>query len=213
VSCPVAEPVAVGSNCTVRLSDWPELNVAGNDAPDTEKPVPEIVTELIVTLAVPVELSVSDCAAGTFTVVLPNAMLVEFTDSVAVPAFNCRVRDFELPPVVAVSVIACALLTDATFAVNAADDAVAGTLTVLGTVTAELLLKSATLTPPEGAEPERLIVHASASDPMIEVLAHERPVTVGATVVPVPLRLTVTVGAVLETLSCPVFELAAVGAY
>jgi len=39
-----------------------------------------------------------------------------------------------------------------------------------------------TLTPPVGAEPVKLTVQASASDPVIEVLLHETALTVGATV-------------------------------
>lgn len=111
----------------------------------------------------------------------------------------------------AVTVAVVALVTEATFAVKEADVDAAGTVTEAGTETEELLVEIATLTPPEGAEPERLTWHESASDPVMDVLPHETALTVGATVVPVPLRLMAWVGVVLESVSCPVTELADVG--
>jgi len=45
----------------------------------------------------------------------------------------------------------------------------------------------------------------------MEVLLQLTALTVGATVVPVPLRPTVAVGALLEIVSWPVVELAVVG--
>ena len=58
-SCPVAPPARVGSNCTVRAVDWPGFKVIGKLAPDTEKPVPVSVAELMVSAAAPVELKVN----------------------------------------------------------------------------------------------------------------------------------------------------------
>jgi hypothetical protein len=81
----------------------------------------------------------------------------------------------------------------------------------LGTVTELLEETSATLNPPLGAEPESVTAHASASAPVIEVLLQVMPLTVGVMVVPVPLRLTVAVGAVLKIVNCPSIELATVG--
>jgi hypothetical protein len=54
-------------------------------------------------------------------------------------------------------------------------------------------------------------VHESDWEPVIDVLPHEIPLTVGAVDVPVPLRLTLAVDALLEMLSWPVTELAVVG--
>jgi hypothetical protein len=34
VSCPVAAPAAVGSNCTFSVTDWVGFKVTGNVAPD-----------------------------------------------------------------------------------------------------------------------------------------------------------------------------------
>jgi hypothetical protein len=146
-----------------------------------------------------------------FSTTPPNDTLLAFTLSVADPAFSCSETDFEVLPVVAVIEADCALLTDATFAVNVALVAVAGTVTELGTVTAELLLASATLRPPEGADPDRLTVQESASDPVMEVLPQLIELTVGVIVVPVPLTLTMAEGALLEIVNCPVTEFAAVG--
>jgi hypothetical protein len=114
-------------------------------------------------------------------------------------------------PVAAVNVTVCAVVTEAALAVNVALVAVAGTITEAGTVTALLLLVRDTLRPPVGAEPERLTVHVSASDPVMDVLVQDTALTVGAVVVPVPVRLTVAAGALLEMVSCPVAELAVVG--
>jgi hypothetical protein len=182
--------------------DCPGFNVTGNVAPDTENPVPVAVAEFTVTLPDPVELNVRDWVVGLFMVVLPNEMLVAFTDSVAVPVFNCRVSDFDVLPVEAVRFTDFAVLF-----------AAAGTLTVVGTVTVELLLARATVTPPDGAEPDRLTLQASTSAPKMEMLAHDRPLMVGAAVVPVPLRLTVAGDELLAIVSLPVAEVAVVGAY
>jgi hypothetical protein len=146
-----------------------------------------------------------------FTTTLPNEMLVAFRVRVGVPAFNCSESACEVPPVVAVSVTDCALLTLATLAVKAALVAVAGTVTELGTVTVPLLLDRPTLTPPVGAEPDKLTVHESASAPVMDVLLQATALTVGITTVPVPLRLTVAVGALLDIVNCPVTEFADVG--
>ncbi len=114
-------------------------------------------------------------------------------------------------PVDAVRVADCALETEATFAMNVALVAVAGTDTTPGTVTAPLLLARPTLTPPLGAEPDKLTVHESDIDPVMDVLLHFTALTVGVPVVPVPLRLTADVGVLLNKVSCPVIELAEVG--
>ena len=111
-------------------------------------------------------------------------------------------------PVVAVSETDCVVLTEATLAVNAALVAVAGTVTEAGTVTAPLLLARLTLTPPVGAEPERLTEHESASAPVIDALVHCTALTVGITTVPVPLTVAIADGALLEIVNCPLMELA-----
>ena len=112
---------------------------------------------------------------------------------------------------VAVRVADCAVVTADAFAVNVAEFAAAGTETELGIVIELLLLASATVKPPVGAEPESVTVHESFAAPVIDVVLHERPLTVGADAVPVPLKLTIAVGALLAMESWPVTEVAAAG--
>ena len=49
--------------------------MTGNVAPDTVKPVPVSVVELMVTGAVPVDVNVTGCVDAVFTVTLPNVKL------------------------------------------------------------------------------------------------------------------------------------------
>lgn len=189
----------------------PGFNVIGVVIPVAPNKAPATETDEIVTGAVPADVSVTVCVAVLFTATPPNETLLAFSVSFGEPTLSCRESALEVLPVVAVTVADCALVTEATFAVKAAVVAVAGTVTALGTVTAPLLLARPTFTPPVGAEPDKLTVQASAREPVIEVLLQETALTVGDTVVPVPLRLTVAAGAVLEIDSCPVVELAAVG--
>ena len=114
-------------------------------------------------------------------------------------------------PVVAVSVAVCALVTDETVAVNEAVDAPAATDTLAGTVTALLLLASVTPVPPDGAAELKVTVHCVDPAPVNELVPQESALTVGATAVPVPLRAMATAGALVESVSCPVTELAVVG--
>ena len=65
----------MGSNCTFRVTDWPGFKVTGKVAPEIVKPVPVNAAELIVTAAVPLELSVTGSVVGVFNVTLPNARL------------------------------------------------------------------------------------------------------------------------------------------
>jgi len=187
------------------------LSVAGRLTADDENPLPVTAIELTVTGAVPLEVRVTVCVVELFTETAPKEMLLAFTFSVGMPALSCSATLFDAPAVVAVRVADCELLTEATFAVKAAVVAVAGTVTDAGTFTELLLLERLTLSPPVGADPDRLTVQASAREPVIEVLPQETAVTVGATVVPVPLRLTEAAGALLAIESCPVTELAVGG--
>jgi len=123
--------------------------------------------------------------------------VLAFTVRAGVPAFSCSRTDFDVLPLVAVSVAEAAVVTAATFAVNVAEVAVAGTVTDPGTVTEPLLLARAMLTPPVGAEPERVTVQESDSEPVIDVLPHVRALNVGTVVEPVPLKVTVAVVALL----------------
>jgi hypothetical protein len=208
---PIIAPAVDGLNVSVTLVDCPGFKVTGRLIGDIVKPVPVTATEFTVTAAVPLDVSVTLCVVGVLITTLPNEMLLAFRLNAGVAALSCSETPFEVVPVAAVTVADCAVVTDATLAVKVALEAVAGTNTVLGTVTEPLLLVTPTLKPPVGAEPERLTLQESASAPVIDVLLQEIALTVGATAVPVPLRLTIAVGAVLAMLSCPVTELAPVG--
>jgi hypothetical protein len=147
VSCPVAAPVAVGSNCTSNVTARPGFKVTGNLAPDIVKPVPLNVPELMVTGDVPVEFNVTGSVDAVFTVTLPKPRLAGLTAKVATPLFSSRAKLVETVPALAVSVTACVEVKDDTVAVNPALVAHAATDTVRGTVTAASLLAKLTLRP------------------------------------------------------------------
>jgi hypothetical protein len=210
-SWPVALPTTVGLNVNVRLSVWPGFRVVGRLVDDTENPVPVTAIVLTVTDAVPLEVRVTVWVVELSITTAPKEILVAFTLRIGVAAFSWSEIDFELLPVVAVRVAVCEVLTAVTAAVNVALDAAAGTVTDAGTVTELLPLARATLIPPVGADPDSVTVQLSDSEPVIDVEPQFRPLIVGARAVPVPLRLTDAVGAVLEIVSCPETELAVVG--
>lgn len=142
----------------------------GKVAPETEKPVPVTDAEFTVTAAVPTDDKVSVCVVGVFTTTLPNETLVALMLSVGTAAFNCSEKPIEAPPALAVSVTACDVLTEDTVAANATLEEAAGTVTDDGTVTAELLLERLTATPPLGADPVKVTVHASLPEPVMDEL-------------------------------------------
>jgi hypothetical protein len=148
-------------------------------APDTVKPVPVTVAALTVTAAVPVELNVIVRVAAIFTPTLPNATLVALMLNVGAVAFNCRAKLLETPAL-AVSVTACAEVTDDTLAVNRTLVAFAGIVTLAGTLTTALLLARLTLTPPLGAAALSVTVQLSLPAPVIEALLQVSPLSVGA---------------------------------
>lgn len=88
------------------------------------------------------------------------------------------VKLFVTPPAFAVSVADFEELTVATLAVKLALAAFADTVTLDGTVTAELVLPSVTLTPPLGADPFNVMVHLSEPAPVTEEFVQERPVKI-----------------------------------
>jgi hypothetical protein len=208
-SWPVAAPAVVGSNTKFSVTAWPGFNVAGNVGPDTVKPAPVTAAVLIVTGAVPVEVKVTGCVAGVLTTTSPNATLVALMLSARTAAFNCRVKLLTTLPALAVIVTACAVATEDTVAVNPTLTAFAGTVTVLGTVTAELLLDRFTTSPSPGAADVSVTVHASVPDPVRDpLLQYSAPNAAEPVLVaPVPLKL-ITAAPVVEELvaivSCPV---------
>jgi hypothetical protein len=68
-----------GSNCTFSVTDWLGFKVTGKVAPDTVNPAPLSAAELMVTGAVPVEISVKGCVDTVFTVTSPNVRLAALT--------------------------------------------------------------------------------------------------------------------------------------
>ena len=200
VSWPVTAPVAVGSNCTCSVIARFGVNVTGNVAPDTVYPAPLSAAELMVTGAVPVEVSVTGNVDGVFSATLPNVRLAVLIVNVGTAAFSCRAKLLETLPALAVRVTACAVVTDVTVAVNATLLAFAGTITVAGTATAALLLISPTLSPPLPAAVLSVTVQASLPDPVIEPLLQESELNAPGTTVPVPVRLITAVPLVDELL-------------
>jgi hypothetical protein len=76
VSCPVAAPGTVGSNCNVSVVCWPGFNVSGNVAPDTVNPAPVNVAALTVTGSDPVEAKVKGWVAIVFSGTASKARFV-----------------------------------------------------------------------------------------------------------------------------------------
>jgi len=92
----------------------------------------------------------------------------------------------------AVSVTACADVTDDTLAVNPALVAFAGTANVAGTVAAALLLARLTLKPPLPAAVVSVTVQLSLPGPVIDALLQESALN-APSVVPVAVELTTAV--------------------
>ena len=84
VNVPVAAPVAVGSNCNLRVTDWFGFNVTGKLAPESLKPVPCRTAELIVTGDAPDEVKVSERVPVEPTGTLPNDRVVELKSNCGV---------------------------------------------------------------------------------------------------------------------------------
>ena len=63
--------------------------MAGKVPPETEKPVPEIESELTVTATVPLEVAVTDFVTAVPTVTLPNDREVALRLKAGTAAFNC----------------------------------------------------------------------------------------------------------------------------
>ena len=188
--------------------------MTGNVAPETEKPAPVTVPAFTVTATVPEDVKVTDFVTAVFSATLPNDRAVALTLSVGVAAFSCSEKPIDVLPVLAVMLADCAVVTDDTVALNAALVDAAGTVTEEGTLTALLLLERLTATPPLGADPVNVTVHASVPAPVIDELLQDTALTVGAVDAPVPLKLTEAVGLVDEVLvmvSCPDNEPAVVG--
>ncbi|MFP5228637.1 MAG: hypothetical protein ACLGXA_13515 [Acidobacteriota bacterium] len=138
-----------------------------------EKPVPWMVAPLMVSGAVPLEVSRTVCVAGVFTLTLPKATLVEPRVRAGVPlpaGFNCRVSVSELLLSNAVSVAVCAEVTAVAIAVKTALDAPEATMTEAGNWIAPLLLLRFTVTPRLPAACVSVTLHASVPAPVMEAV-------------------------------------------
>jgi hypothetical protein len=184
---PVVAPAAVGSNCTSRVDDCPGVSVIGNLAPGIVNPAPLTDPALMVTAPVPVDVIVTGCVAGVFTVTVPKATLLVPKVNVGVVVLSVRAKVFEIPPDVAVKVAVCFEVTAVAVAVKPALDAPAAIVTDAGTVTALLLLDKLTVVAVVAAEVS-VTVQASVPVPVSELLLQETALSV-AGACPVPLRL------------------------
>jgi hypothetical protein len=140
------------------------------------KPVPLKLAELIVTGAVPVDESVTGSVDEVLIVTFPKAkiaVLMVSAGTFAAVACSCIEKVLETPPALAVKLTACAVVTAETIAVNPTLVAPAGTVTVVGTVTAALPLVRPTLKPPLPAAELNVAVQESVADPAREALPQE----------------------------------------
>jgi hypothetical protein len=173
--------------------------VAGKLPPETENPVPVIESELIVTAAVPLEVTDTDFVTAVPTATLPKESEVTLRLTAGIAAFNCNAKLCDEPFALAETVADCDALTDATLAVKAAADAPEATVTFAGRVTAVLLLATLTLKPPDGAAEVSKRVHVVDPAPVNELVAHERVLIEGKGADAAPLRL---IDVVFETDPC-----------
>jgi hypothetical protein len=153
--------------------------VSGNVAPEIVKPDPEIDAELMTTEAVPVEFRVTNCEVAVLTATLPKLRLDEPRLNVGTPVPNCTSKVEAAPPTFAESMAVCELVTDETVAEKLALLAPAATVTVAGTVTAELLLDRLTANPPLAATAFSVTVHVSVPAPRKDEVVHVNAVMVG----------------------------------
>jgi hypothetical protein len=208
VTVPLAAPATAGSNPTVSVAVWPGFSVNGVLIPDTENPVPVTEIPLIVSAAVPEDVTVTSCVDAAFSSCVPNVTFVELRLSPGIAAFSCSPKVPVTPPAVAVRVAVCAVLTADADAVNPALDAPAATVTEAGTVTALLLLERLTGVA-LAATPVSVTVQVSVAVPVSDALVQETPLTAGC---PVPLSAIVPpLVALLPIVTVPLAAPAVVG--
>lgn len=112
---------------------------------ETEKPAPEIESELMVTAAVPLDVSVTDFVTAVLTDTFPNASEVVLRVRAALDAFRLIAKLLVDAFATAVRLAVWAAPTADIFAVKDADDVPAATVTLAGTATAVVLLARVTL--------------------------------------------------------------------
>jgi hypothetical protein len=162
---PFVVPSDVGLNIRFRVAECPGGNVAGKLSPVVVNPAPEVVAEVIVTGAVPVEVRVSDWVDTEFNAACPKETELAFalrTDAdgpEGVPI--CKLKDAEDPSPVAVNVVSCPEATAEIVALKFALEVCSGTVISPGTATAALELERVTFSPPLGAFRLSFTAHAS----------------------------------------------------
>lgn len=150
-----------------------------------------MLAEFTVTAEAPVELNVTDCVAIALTTTLPNETVVAFTLRVPFPAGDsCRAKVVDVPPALAVMVAVCDEPTAAAAAVKPTLVALAGTVTLAGTVRDALLLARLMLMPLVGAAAVKLTVHATDPAPPIEAALQETAFSAAGAATPAALMLT-----------------------
>ena len=198
---PTASPAAAGSNPTLTVAVSPGFKVNGKLAPVVVKPVPANAGWLIVTGAVPVEVSVTGWAAVSLTPTSPKVKSPGAHLSVGTTAPSCNANVSDVPAALAVRFAVSIEVTVETIAVKLAPVAPAATVTEAGTATAALSLARFTTMPPLGAAPLSATVQASGVDPVTALLAQLNELKFAAlTGAPVPLRPTCIVAPVDELL-------------
>jgi hypothetical protein len=90
----------------------PGLKVKGSVGADTEKPVPEVVAEVMVTAAAPVELTFTVCVTGVLTLTLPKVKLVALRVSEGLATSTSTSVVSDTPPALAVRTTLCGELTE-----------------------------------------------------------------------------------------------------
>jgi hypothetical protein len=176
--------------------------------PDTENPAPVNETPLIVSAAVPDDVTVTSCVVAMFSPCVPNATFVVLRLRPGTAAFSCNAKVPVTPPAVADTVAVCAVVTADADAIKPALDAPAATVTDAGTVTALLLLAKLTVRALAVA-PVSVTVHASVTAPVSDALLHVTPFTAGC---PVPLSAIVAaLEALLLIVTVPLAAPATVG--
>ena len=163
--------------------------MAGRLPPETEYPVPVTESDLMVTAAVPLEVTVTDFVTAVPTDTLPNASEAALRLRAGTAAFSCIAKFCEEALRLAATVAACEVVTEATFAVNDAVEVPEATVTVAGTVTALLLLATLTVRPPVGAAELSDTVQAVVPAPVKELFPQESALTEGAKGEPEPLSV------------------------
>ena len=143
--------------------------MSGKVPPETENPEPETESELMVTAAVPLDVSVTDLVTAVPTETFPKDSEVALRLRAGTAAFKVIVTLFEDAFALALTVAVWVELTLDAAALNVAVEAPAATVTLDGTESELELVAMATLCPPERAAPLSETVHVVLPAPVNEL--------------------------------------------